>query len=148
MSLQALATGAVIGGTVLSSVGILSAGKAESDTARAESKFALAQAQQEAVRTAEEERLQRQRARKLIGTQKAQFAASGVDISSGTPLLVMADTLLQSEEDVAAIRAGGAARIQTFERKAQTFREIGKAARTGAGFKAGSTLLTGLGGLT
>ncbi len=126
-------------------IGALTAGEAQKAQADVEASLAQAQAAQEELRTAEEEKLRRRDARRLIGRQRAGFAGAGVITSAGTPLLVMAETLLEAEEDVEAIRAGGSARASAFRNRAVTFREVGKSRQTAGRFRAGASLLSGLG---
>ena len=125
-------------------IGVLQAGSAEKDASDVEALLAEAQGAQEETRTAEEEKLRRKDARKLLAKQRAGFAGAGVT-SAGTPLLVMAETLLDAEEDVIAIQTGGKARASAFRNRAQTFRDLGKSRQRAGRFRAGSTLLSGLG---
>ncbi len=58
-------------------------------------------------KAAYEEAQSREKLRSLLGTQRALYAKAGVDISSGSPLLVMADTAAKGEEEAQMIKAGG-----------------------------------------
>ncbi len=133
-----------IGGTLLNVVSSLRAGAVEREQANVESAFAEAQASQEEARAADEEKRRRQAAAKLTSTQRARFAAQGIDISTGTPLLVVAETLLASQEDVEAIRETGRAKAKTFRVQAHTFRDFGKQSQRATRIGAGSSLLSGL----
>ncbi len=135
---------AIIGGTALNVAGTLQAGQEQKRVAGIEATLGEAQAAQEEARTADEELRRRRAAVKLAGTQRARFAAQGIDISTGTPLLVVAETLLNTQEDVEAIRETGRARAKTFRSRAQTFRDFGRTAVRTSRIQAGSSLLTGL----
>ena len=137
-------TALIVGGTALDVVGTLTAGREAERVAGVEAELGEAQAAQERARTADEELRRRRAAVKLAGAQRAGFAAEGIDISTGTPLLVVAETLLEAQEDVEAIRETGRAKAKTFKVKAQTFRDFGKAQLGVSRIRAGTSLLTGL----
>ncbi len=143
-----LTTGALVGGTLLDVAGTLQAGREEETQAGIEQSIAEQQALQEELRGVEEERLRRKAGEKLEARQRAQYSKAGVRVGEGTPLLIMAETVLDVEEDVLAIKEGTQARASTFRRTGQTFRSIGRAARTTSKFKAGSSLLSGISDLT
>jgi hypothetical protein len=147
MGLSALAGPAApylaLGMAALSAFGTLKAGEQQKKQSDVEALVAENQAAQEELRTAEQEALRRREARKLVARQKAGFAGAGVT-SAGTPLLVMAESLMESEEDVEAIRATGRARAATFRDRGQQIRALGKSRRTASRFQAGSSLLSGL----
>ena len=143
-----IATIAQIGGTALSVIGTLRAGSAAEEQSEIEQARAEGQALQEEIRGVEVERLRRKEGEKLKARQIAQFAKGGVRVGEGTPLLVMAETLLDTEEDVLAIKEGTQARAGTFRFTGQTFRSVGKTAKRTSRLKAGSSLLSGISGLT
>ena len=131
-------------GTALNIVGTLQAGQEQKRVANIEAELGEAQAAQEEARTADEVLRRRRAAAKLASTQRTRFAAEGIDISTGTPLLVVAETLLDAQEDVEAIRETGFAKAKTFRSRAQTFRDFGRQAVRTSRIQAGSSLLTGL----
>lgn len=158
-----LATAALtIGGTFLDVAGTLQAGEAASAQAEAQSaqaeveaKLAEGQAIQEELRGVEEERLRREAGEELSARQRAQFAKGGVRVGEGTPLLVLADTLLDTTEDIQAIQqtteaAASAFRsqAQTFRLQALTFRGVGAEAEAASRIEAGTSLISGLSSLT
>jgi len=63
----------------------------------------------------------------------------------GTPLLVMAETIRESERDILNVYKQADARKLGFMMQAGMFESAGKAARTASYWNAGSTLLTGIG---
>ena len=138
------ATAAAVAGIVLNVAGTLQAGQEQKRVANIEAELGEAQAAQEEARTADEVLRRRRAAAKLASTQRTRFAAEGIDISTGTPLLVVAETLLDAQEDVEAIRETGFAKAKTFRSRAQTFRDFGRSAVRTSRIQAGSSLLTGL----
>jgi hypothetical protein len=87
---------------------------------------------------AQEEDIARSKLAKLLASQRALYAKAGVDISSGSPLTVMADTASEGEKEALSIRFGAKedARLQRFY----------GATASAAGRRQGtSTLITGLG---
>ena len=148
--------GAVVGagkllpliGTGLDIAGTLQAGRAVDEQSKLEQARAEQQALQEEIRGTEEERLRRKAGEKLEARQRAQFAKGGVKVGEGTPLLIMAETVLDATEDIEAIREGAKARASSFRFTGQTFRSIGKAQKTASKLKAGSSLLSGISNIT
>ena len=76
--------------------------------------------------------------KKLLGQQRALYGKAGVDLYSGSPLLVIAATAEEAEEDIGNIRRG-----YSFE----AYKEgvYGRQARAGYRYQAGSAFFTGLG---
>lgn len=54
---------------------------------------------------AQEEDIARQRLRVLLGRQRSLYAKAGVDLSTGSPLTVLAATAAEGEQDALTIRA-------------------------------------------
>ena len=99
-----------------------------------------------------EEGIQREEARKLLSEQRVRYAKSGVNISEGSPLLIMADSAAKAEKDALAIRWGGDVAATGLENQATLQRFYGQnARRTGqlqgksANTMANATLLQGIG---
>jgi len=96
----------------------------------------------------DEAKIKREKA-KMLSTQQARYAKSGVLISEGSPLEVMADTASQYEMDISANRYNTAVQVaqKEYESKAQSsmadyYSSLGKAHKTSSYLKAGTTLLT------
>ena len=90
------------------------------------------------------ERQQREKSDRIRAMARTRAAASGVDPSEGSPLLVMLENSRQAELDASFIRYAGATQ-STFlesESKLRTFQ--GKSARQSAQIGAGATLLGGV----
>jgi len=93
-------------------------------------------------KAAYDEKLHRERVRKLLSSQKAAYGKSGVDMA-GSPLLVLQETVEQGELDALAIRYGGSIEASRNRSAATLARMEGRAARTSSYAQAGSTLLSG-----
>jgi hypothetical protein len=74
----------------------------------------------------------------LMGRQRSLYAKAGVDITSGSPLLILADTAMQASEETGRITESG-------ESQAALQRFYGRMAETSSTTGAFSTFLTGLG---
>jgi hypothetical protein len=74
----------------------------------------------------------------LMGEQRSLYAKAGVDISSGSPLLVMADTAMREREEAQRIK-------QSAESEATLLRKYGKIARFTGRAQGISTILSGIG---
>ncbi len=147
----------LIGG-LASTVATLKAGESEYDAsreqaaqARNEAALAEMQALQEEIRGEEEKRLRKKEADKLRSRQIAKFAKAGVKVDEGSPLLVLAETSLDAQEDMRFIQEGTDARAgsfrhnaDTFRRSAHTFRDIGRGRRSSSRLKAGQGLLSSI----
>ena len=83
--------------------------------------------------------------KKLLGRQKALYAKAGVDISEGSPLLVMAYQAEEGERDRQAILYGGKTAQESAIDRARLFRFTGENAATAGYISGGSTFLSGLG---
>lgn len=93
---------ATIGETVSGVMGSLSqskAAKAEAESIRESAKF--------------EERQFKKRAAEVLSKQRAIGAASGVDISSGSPLAIMLDTAREAALESLSIRRSGKIRSES-----------------------------------
>ncbi len=80
---------------------------------------------------------------RLIGAQKAGYAAAGVDVGSGSPLDVMGDTGSQLKlAELVKLYEGDVAATEA-ENKANLAAATGAAAQTAAGYSATTSLLGG-----
>lgn len=99
----------------------------------------------------EQERIAR-RARQIQGQQRALYGASGVDISSGSPLEIQASTEYMAAQDKALVRYnaelkkwGFDVEAANYKAQAQQYGNMGKSAIVGGLLGAGSTILNGNG---
>ena len=142
LPLIALAATAI--GTGVSVVGSVMQGKREAEAAKAQAKLSSFQADAEIKRGDREEEIMRQEAAKLVGQQRAAYAAAGVRLT-GSPLLVMAQTIQDSEKDISLLQEETDARALSYRMQSRIFEDTATSAKTSSYFKAGSTILTGIG---
>jgi len=142
LPLIALATTAI--GTGISVVGSMMQGKREAEAAKAQAKLSSFQADAEIKRGDREEEVMRQEAARLVGQQRAAYAAAGVRLT-GSPLLVMAQTIQDSEKDISLLQEETDARALSYRMQSRIFEDTATSAKTSSYFKAGSTILTGIG---
>lgn len=70
---------------------------------------------------------QRDRTRRALATQRAAFAANGLDTTAGAPLLAAYDSAREAELDALTIRAGGNARAGALMDQSNLTRSQGQA---------------------
>lgn len=141
--LPAIGIGTTVAGTGMSIFGSLYSGSQQAAAAHTQAKLSRLQAEAEDERASAEAGVIRRKARELFSTQRAAYAASGVRLE-GTPLLVMADTIRESERDILNVYKQTDARKLAFLTQAGVFEAAGKAAKTASYWNAGSTLLTNI----
>ncbi len=130
-ALPIIAIAASVAGTAMSAIGQYRAGQAQ----EAANEYNAQITERKAV---QEEQASRDRLRKLMGTQRAMYAKAGVNLSSGSPLLVLAETAAEGEKEALNIRYGG-------QEESNLQRFYGTQAKKAGTIGAASTLLTGLG---
>lgn len=131
--------------SVVSAVGQFSAGANAKKAGEAEQKAYEYNATIALEKAKYEEQLSRDRYERLKGKQRSAYAKSGVDLSSGSPLLVLADTAYQEEEEAQMIRFGGESEAAMQKYYGGMVATRGKQAQTQADIGGISTFLTGLG---
>lgn len=134
-------TAALAIATVVAAAGTAYSAYSASETASYNAKVAEASAKAAQDKAAYDEALHRERVRKLLSSQQAAYGASGVQGSSGSPLLTELDTTRQGELDALAIRYGGAIESAQAMNRAAGYRSEGQSALTGGMISAGSSLL-------
>lgn len=115
------------------------AAKVANEEARAKD-FMARDALQRGVLAEEQQSLQ---IRRTLGTQLARYGASGVDISSGSPLMVMADTAGLGEMDILMARNNAAREAWGLKEEGKILRSQGAMARKSGYMQAAASLLTG-----
>jgi len=104
---------------------------------------------QQASETAQFEEVQaRRRLRMLAGRLEAEQAASGIDISQGTPLIQELDLAKQSELEALSIRRAGAQAASGSEFESSIARYQGRVARAQIPLEIGSGVLQAAAGAT
>lgn len=131
-----LATAAAATGTVMSA-------QAQSDAAKYNAAVAKNQAETAAQQAAFDAQQIRDKNRRILGAQRAAFAASGVDPDAGTPVDIRADSANQGElEALTAIYTGRSGANSALARaKLENF--TARSAMTSGYIQAGSSLLSG-----
>jgi len=143
-ALPMIALATTVIGTGVSVAGSIMQGKREAEAAKAQAKLSSFQADAEIKRGDREEDVMRIEAARLVGQQRAAYAAAGVRLT-GSPLLVMAQTIQDSEKDITMLQEETDARALSFRMQSRIFEDTATQAKTSSYFRAGSTILTGIG---
>lgn len=88
---------------------------------------------------------ERDRQRRLMATQHARQAASGVVTTEGSPLVVQMDSARQAERDLQLLRYGTDVRATGWASEAELQRGYSSYARRAGNLNAGVSLLAGAG---
>lgn len=135
------AVGAIIaaGAQTAASVGATVAGVERRRAARREAREVRRQAAQVIESGQERVDLQRQRAARLLGSQRAAFGAAGLEFA-GSPLIVQAATLIDEARNDARILAGAREQAASLLRRARNVESAGLTAFRSAVFQSGGQL--------
>ena len=116
------AVGALAGGTAARDSSAMSKVGYEQQSAVERSNTAMleAKAKDAITRGAQDETQVRMRAAQLAGTQRARFAAAGLDLNEGSPLAVLMDTEYMKNLDVATTRDNTAKEAWALRQSAAT----------------------------
>lgn len=136
MSAASVFTG--IGGLV-STVGQIRQGNAAANAANYNASMAEQNAAQVEAQAAEEERRSRLNAKKELGSARANYGASGVQID-GSALDVLQESAANAELDALTIKHSGAVKAQMFRNEAALSRYEGKEQKRGSRLAAAATL--------
>lgn len=151
MAVETLATmalaGSVLGGAT-SAVGAVMTGQQTSAMYgyRAKSADLMADYYRQVGRTEAEKQAMKTAA--TIGTQRAGFAASGLDVDYGSPVDVQASTAKLGKLDELIIQSNYDAKAIGLENEAQMDRYAAKNAKTEGYLKAGSSILGTVGSVS
>jgi len=140
-----LAEKLLLGSSALTAVSAVSQGKAARDQARFQAKVREQQAARERQVAEQDELDFRRKSRRDLATLRAGLGGAGVRIGTGTPLLAEEDFLSEVELQAQRIREGGGIRSTRLEQEAELLRASGKSAQRRGAFRAGASLLTGIG---
>ena len=124
------AVGAV--STIQQSRAQASAYESQANAANQNAKISEKQAEIASQNGAQEEKQMRQRGAAMIASQKAGFAASGIDSGAGSALDVTNDTSTQNELDALAIRRSSANQVWNYQTEATNYKNQANAARYAA----------------
>tara|TARA_R110000850_G_scaffold91270_4_gene193839 strand:+ start:1250 stop:1801 length:552 start_codon:yes stop_codon:yes gene_type:complete len=126
-----IAVAVAAAGTVMQGYAAQQQGSFENDV----SKYNARQQDNEATRTrnkgTEEEMKLREKTAQLTSTQRAQLGASGVEVDSGSALLLQEDAELLGEADALRIRSNYGDAADSLEAQSDITRSQGKAALQG-----------------
>jgi hypothetical protein len=121
----------------------VASGVQQNKTAKAQASIMQAQAAREREIANLNADLNAKSNRGILARQRAVMAANGGNPSTGTNLLLQADSAKAAKFDEEMIRAGGETQASRLEQQAGLTRMAGKAAQTGGVFRAGTSLLSG-----
>lgn len=132
-------------GTATTTIGSISSGMAQQQAANYNAEVDRNNAIQAQQASDQQAVVSQQQTQGKLAEQKVMFAASGVDVGTGTPLDVMSDEASKGKLDALTLRYGGL--VQGLrDTSAGTLAESqGSAAATAGYLGAGATLLTGAG---
>jgi hypothetical protein len=140
MGIEAVLLGAALVGSAVAAGGTIMSGVAQSQQAKHNAKVGELQARDAEQRGQTAEDQHRRRVRQFAGAQKAQLAAQGVDVGSGSASDLIGDTAALGELDALTIRNNTA-------REAWGYRAQAAGARHQAGAAMASGLIGGAGTL-
>lgn len=130
-------------GTAISAASAIKQGQAQAKAQRFQADLAERDAQRaRALATADATEFRRRRSRDL-GVQRARYAGSGIDITSGSPLGVQLDTAKEIGFQAQKILAGGEVKGQGLDLTAGLSRVTAREAETAGFINAGTTVLSG-----
>jgi hypothetical protein len=142
-----IALGITALGTGFSAYGQYQQGKAQREAYEQNAEISRQNAIAAEKQAAYEEGIQREKADALKSRQRALYAKAGVDITSGSPLLVMAEDMEKAEMDAQAIRYSGNVKKTGYLNKANLSEFYGEQAESAGKSGAFSTLLSGFGSM-
>jgi hypothetical protein len=146
--LSILGAGASLIGGVVGARGALQSGRAAADASEFNREIGVGNATQALQSTATGVDRLRYAAYRLRAAQRAGYAAAGVDVGSGSPEDVYADTSEQLKLAELVMFYEGELSATEAMNRAQIAGLTGQAAQTAANYSAGASLLGGLGGTT
>ena len=104
---------------------------------KAEKRSAEREAFNEKFRVEEAERQKRDEIAEVSGIQRSRYAASGVDVNTGSPLEVLRDTYTKGKRDIENIRRGD---------KSSDILDYARDSARSRNYQTASTLITAFGG--
>lgn len=141
--LGVISTVASVAGTAVGVVGGMQAAKAEAAASEYQAKQSRIMAEDALKRGAAEEQAQRRKTSALEGRQRAVMAASGLDIGSGSPLSILADTAQLGELDAQTVRANANREAQQYNSQATLYSAQAKSQKSAGILGAMGTALGG-----
>lgn len=142
LTISAIAAAA---GAAVSAVGAIRQGQAAKHQASYSAAVQEQQAEQERRVAAAKERDFRRQQSAEMARRRAVLGTTGVETSTGSPLLQAEDFAAEIELHARRIRAGGEVSATRLEQQAELERAAGKSAATAGYISAGGSLLQGIG---
>lgn len=139
-----IAVGAAVAGTAVSAVSAIKQGQAQKSMANEQAKLQDTEAAQALEVAAGNERDYRRESAFMLASRRAGLGAQGVR-QEGTPQLVDESTVSESEIQALRIRQGGQREAANLKQQAAYTRKGGQAAATAGYYRAGASLLSGIG---
>jgi hypothetical protein len=133
-----MGAGALLGTTSALSSSRQMAASSKYNAALAETQAQYAQQQAQADANA-----QKEKDRKLMAAQRARMAAGGLDMTSGSPLVVLENTASEADADYRNILANGQMQANYYRSQGALDSLQGSSALTSGWLTAGSTALSG-----
>lgn len=118
-------------------------GRQQKKAGEAQARYYEQQAEQERYAAKVKAEQYKKEAERRMGIMRASYAASGVEIGEGTPLLMLMESAAEAAKDETRIKQGGELGAWGLLSEANLARMGGKSAYTSGLMGAGSTLLTG-----
>lgn len=144
-AVAAVAMVAAAAGSMVAAYASIESGQAQKKAANYNAALQERQAENEKAAAAIQEENFRKQTAARMATLRTGYAASGVEISEGTPLLVAMESQANAEKDALRIRWGGETQADAFLGAATLSRAQGSQAQTAGYLGAGASLLSGAG---
>ena len=134
-----------VAGTAMQAASAIQEGNAMAAAEKANASLAELQASQVRQSGAYEESQISRAKRQTLATQRARYAKSGVLITEGSPIEVMADTAAQYEKDILATRYNTEVEARRYEYESKYRRQMASRYKTMGYTKAAGTVLLSAG---
>lgn len=133
----------LIGSTIWKGISSILGGNAAKNAANYNAEVSEQLAQQALDKGRTDEEMYRQGVKTLEGAQRTDFAGQGVEVDTGSPVDVAADTAYLGEQDAQQIRLNAQREAWGYRAQAQSQRMQGSAAQRAGYFDAASAVLGG-----
>jgi hypothetical protein len=131
-------------GSAVSAFGSYRQGQQQKSVAEYNAAIARNEAEAARQKAAFDAETSREKYARLMGRQRALYSKSGVDITSGSPLLLLADQAYEAERDKQAILYSGEVSATKDLNQASMFEYAGENAESAANLTAGTSLVSGI----
>lgn len=118
-------------------------GRFQQGTANYNARVAENQAQEERAAGTEAEIAHRKKVNEFISSQRVRLAANNVDLTSGSPLQLQEDSLLEGEADSLRIRSNTDSRVNALQTQSNLLTQQGGFAQIAGNNNATATILGG-----